>query len=317
MQLQEFHRWTPPVWGQAPLAEWRERLQAVCGRFNPHGNDGIELVTDGVTTTDAAGYELVQVATDVNQVRRSREDVRRDYSEHFFLLLQLEGSCGVEQAGRQHVISPGDCILVDSALPMTFYFNGAFSNHLSVHLPRWQLLEQKPDEFIVSRRLAREDPMSTMLRALVAKMLQTSATNRRAEEMRRLLLQATRQAFAADGPDDPFFGDRSCGRLELAQMLVDRHLTEECLTPQWLAKRLGVSLRTLQDDFSTLGSPMTSYIRDRRLQFARDRLARRNKTGDGGTIAEVAFSSGFNDISYFNRSFKKAFDCSPKDVGRG
>ena len=31
-------------------------------------------------------------------------------------------------------------------------------------------------------------------------------------------------------------------------------------------------------------------------------------------MRNVAYSVGFNDISYFNRSFRKLFDCSPKDV---
>ena len=35
-----------------------------------------------------------------------------------------------------------------------------------------------------------------------------------------------------------------------------------------------------------------------------------------GTIAEVAYSAGFNDISYFNRSFKELFDCAPTDLLR-
>ncbi len=315
--LQEFGCWATSIWGRSPLDEWRDRLQSVCGQFNPYARNEATHVTGGVVTANAAGLELVQVATDVDVVRRTPEDIRQDYGEHFFLLLQLEGTCGIEQKGRQNVIAPGDCILVDSALTSNFYFNGRFSNHLSVHLPRQLLLAQKPSDIEVSRRLACDDPMSTMLRALVAKMLQTPATHRRASELRQLLLQATRQAFAADEPDEPLQPrDRACGRLELARALIDRHLTDERLTPQWIAHRLGVSMRTLQEDFSVLGSTTTSFIRDRRLRLARDRLVEMHRGGERGTIAAVAYSSGFNDISYFNRCFKRAFDCSPKDLAR-
>jgi len=110
--------------------------------------------------------------------------------------------------------------------------------------------------------------------------------------------------------------ERACGRLEFAQALVDQHLTAEWLTPQWLATRLGISMRTLQEDFSAVGTTVTSFIRDRRLRLARDRLVEKHRGAEGGTIAEIAYSSGFNDISYFNRCFRKAFDCSPKDFGR-
>ena len=316
MQLQEFSSWTPEVWGQPPLEAWRDKLQSVCGRFTPFGREERGFVNGGVVLRDAAGMAIVQVATDVEVVRREERDIRLDYGEHYFLLVQLQGMCGVEQQGQQSIISPGDCILVDSSLPSNFFFNGHFSNHLSVHLPRQLLLSEKPNDFEVSRRLGAEDPMSTMLRALVAKMLQTSSSNKRSGELRQLLLQATRQAFAADAPDAPLCPkERASGRLEFARALVDRHLTAEWLTPQWLANRLGVSIRTLQEDFSTVGTTVTSFIRDRRLHLARDRLVEK-RGSDGGTIAEIAYSSGFNDISYFNRCFKRAFDCSPTDVVR-
>ena len=315
--MQEFSRWTPQIWGQAPLNEWSDKLQSVCGRFNPYGWEERKVVNGGVVLSEVAGTEIVQVAADVGIVRREEHDIRLDYGEHFFLLVQLQGMCGVEQHGRQNIISPGDCVLVDSALPSSFYFNGQFCNHLSVHLPRQLLLSEKPNDFEISQRLGAEDPMSMMLRALVAKILQTPAGHQRGGELRQLLLQATRQAFAADGPGAQLCPkERASGRLELAHVLVDRHLTAEWLTPQWLATRLGVSMRTLQEDFSAVGTTVTSFIRDRRLRLAKDRLVEKHRGADGGTIADIAFSSGFNDISYFNRCFKKAFDCSPKDIVR-
>ena len=317
-QLQEFSDRTLAVWGQPPLEEWRDRLQSVCGRFNPCAWEKRDVVNGGVLLSNAAGVGVVQVAADIGVVRRDEHDIRLDYGEHFFLLVQLEGSCGIEQKGRQNTISPGDCILVDSSLPSNFYFDGQFSNHLSVHLPRQLLLAEAPNDFEISRRLAAADPMSTMLRALVAKMLQTPDSHKRSAELRQLLLQATRQAFAADAPDAPLcLKDRATGRLELARLLVDRHLTDERLTPQWLATRLGISMRTLQEDFNALGTTVTCFIRDRRLHLARDRLVEKQRGASDGTIAEIAYSSGFNDISYFNRCFKKAFDCSPKELSRG
>jgi AraC family transcriptional activator of tynA and feaB len=301
----------------APLEAWTDKLRSVCGRFNPQRWEQRNAVYGGVLPTVAAGLEIVQVAGDLGVVRRDENDIRTDYGEHLFLLVQLQGCCGIEQQGHQSIIAPGDCILVDSSLPSNFYFNGEFSNHLSVHLPRQLLLSERPNDFSISRRLGAEDPMSTMLRALVAKLLQTPAGHKRSAELRQLLLHATRQAFAADVPEMPLCpNERASGRLEFAQALVDQHLTAEWLTPQWLATRLGISMRTLQEDFSAVGTTVTSFIRDRRLRLARDRLVEKHRGADGGTIAEIAYSSGFNDISYFNRCFRKAFDCSPKDFGR-
>jgi AraC-like DNA-binding protein len=317
MQLHEFSSWMPERWESAPLDEWREQLRSICGRYSPLVSKDTSIVTGGVSLFDVAGTEIVQVATDVDEVRRDRRDIRLDHGDHLFLLLQLEGSCGIEQQGELNVVSPGDCILADSSLPMTFYFNGRFSNHLSVHLPRQLLLAEKSTRIEISRKVQAQDPMAVILRALVAQQLRTGIDHKRAAQLRQLLLHATRTAFSAESPDNfAPANERTRNRLELAQILVDRHLTEDFLVPQWLAARLGISMRTLQEDFNTIGETVTSFIRDRRLRLARDRLVDMQLGGDGTTIADIAYSSGFKDVSYFNRCFKRAFDCSPKDVAR-
>jgi AraC-like DNA-binding protein len=99
------------------------------------------------------------------------------------------------------------------------------------------------------------------------------------------------------------------------QILIDRHLTEPGLTSKWLADQVGVSLRRLQEDFNALGTTVNSVIRARRLHYARDQLSWVRRSS-ATTIAEIAYGAGFNDISYFNRCFKKMFDCSPKNIMR-
>ena len=100
----------------------------------------------------------------------------------------------------------------------------------------------------------------------------------------------------------------------MVDVLIDRHLTESDLGVRWLAERIGVSIRTLQEDFQGLGVTCTTVIRDKRLRLARERIKHLRHDRSGKTIAEVALSAGFNDISYFNRSFKEMFACAPSDL---
>jgi AraC-like DNA-binding protein len=204
---------------------------------------------------------------------------------------------------------------VDSTRPSVFYFGGTFSNHLSVHMPRQFLLSDKNTKISISKKIGPDDPMSTMLGALVAKLIKTSGEDARAPHLRDLLFNATRQAFSSNPGESSYTrSDTTSGRVEIVQVLIDENLTEEWLTPQWLADKIGVSLRTLQEDMNTQGTTATSLIKVRRLNLARSRLALMRGNEGPMTIADVAFSVGFNDISYFNRSFRKLFDCSPKDV---
>jgi AraC-like DNA-binding protein len=314
MELVQLRELVPDRWQAYEFDQWTDRLHSICGRYQSRLTAQCTNVTGAADVMLAGGIEIARIANNLDVVRRDEQDIRSDYGANLFLLLQLEGSCGVEQYGRQAIIEPGDCILVDSSSPSIFHFGGRFSNHLSVHLPRQLLFSDKSQPIEVSRRLSAADPMAAMLHALVVKLFRTDCNDKRAPDLRQLLFSATRQAFATDVEFDRLpASDSACGRLEIVQILIDRHLTEQQLTPQWLATKLGVSLRTLQDDFSALGTTATSLIRLRRLHLAREQLTQMRTTG-ASTIAEVAYSSGFNDISYFNRCFKRAFDCSPGDV---
>lgn len=300
-----------------PLAfdDWANRLRGICGHYQPEQFERHAMVTGHVGVLQAGGMDVAHVANDLGAVRREAEDIRRDFNENLFLLIQLEGSCGIEQRGQQSVIEPGDCILIDSTRPSLFYFGGHYSNHISVHLPRQLLFTKATQALDVSRRLPSADPMSVMLGSLVAKLIEVDAADRRAPHLQQLLFDATRQAFATlDEIDLLPHADTSGARLEIVQILIDRHLTDESLSPRWLAEKLGVSLRTLQDDFSVFGATPTSLIRMRRLHLAKQQLLQQKSTGAKPNIAEVALSTGFNDVSYFNRSFREMFHCTPKDM---
>jgi AraC-like DNA-binding protein len=295
------------------LDQWSDRLHSVCGGFQPFARRGADLVTGGVVATNPAGLDIHQVASDVDFVHRDNGHIRRDDRDHLFLLLQLEGACGVEQFGRQSRIGPRDCILVDSAHPVKLYFEGQYGNHIAVHLPRHTLLGDPANPVRIAQPLAATDPMATMLSALVAKIVRSDSNPTRGPQLRDLLQHALKEAFATDeGHEISAPKDRASGRLELARLLIDRHLTEGRLSPNWLSRRLGVSLRTLQEDFCSAGVTVTSFIRDRRLRLAKEKLTEGRRNERGG-IADIAYASGFNDISYFNRSFKKAFGSSPKE----
>jgi AraC-like DNA-binding protein len=315
MYLESFAGKIPQQWPSLHFDDWSANLKSICGTFNPSRLDRRDRVVGGAEVSNAGGMEVAQVANNLDFIRRDPDDIRADHGDNLFLLLQLEGSCGIEQSGRQERLDPGECILVDSARPSMFYFGGSFSNHLSVHMPRQFLLSDRSTRMSVSRKIGADDPMSVMLGALIAKLMKTSNHDSRAPHLRELLFNTTRQAFASDPGEELFLRpDSMSGRIEVVQVLIDENLTEEWLTPQWLANRIGVSLRTLQEDMNAQGTTVTGMIKLKRLHLARARLESLRGTRQPGAIADVAYSVGFNDISYFNRSFRKLFDCSPKDV---
>jgi AraC-like DNA-binding protein len=305
---------TQNAWAPVSYDQWTNDLQSICGNFNPKAMESGKAVTGAARRVDVCGMEFAHVSNDLDRVHRDWDDIRRDANEHLFLILQLEGSCGVEHVGQQTILDVGDCILVDSARPTTFYFGGQFSNHLSLHLPRQIMYSESHVDFDIARKLEAYDPMAMMLRALVAKIMSTSESDASSANLRHLMFNATRQAFVSGGGDMPALNDSASRRLQVVDILIDRHLTESDLSAKWLATRIGVSIRTLQEDFQGLGVTCTTVIRDKRLRLVREKIEQLKDQKSGRTIAEVAYAAGFNDISYFNRSFKELFDCAPTDL---
>jgi transcriptional regulator GlxA family with amidase domain len=105
----------------------------------------------------------------------------------------------------------------------------------------------------------------------------------------------------------------SAARLRAAKVLVRRQLTDPELSPESVAGRLGISVRTLQRLFEQTGTTFSAFVIRERLETAHAALRR----GRGRrSIADIALESGFGDISHFNRKFRALYHASPSEIRR-
>jgi AraC-like DNA-binding protein len=96
---------------------------------------------------------------------------------------------------------------------------------------------------------------------------------------------------------------------------VIRHILQHFREPIALAQVLrlaGMSKATFARQFRRhAGRPFSAFVNQVRLDHACRELV-----GSGVSISEAAFASGFNSLSYFNRAFRSAHHCSPKEYRR-
>ncbi len=92
-----------------------------------------------------------------------------------------------------------------------------------------------------------------------------------------------------------------------ARNLADALLEDPHLSPELIAQRLNVSVRTLQRSFAVAPEPLSAYIRRRRLEEATRMLLNR----PSANISEVAARWCFADNSHFVRAFRKQHGCTP------
>ncbi|WP_146126974.1 helix-turn-helix transcriptional regulator [Labrys okinawensis] len=106
--------------------------------------------------------------------------------------------------------------------------------------------------------------------------------------------------------------DRAATRLNAIKSDIEAHLDDQGLNASQIALRHGISTRYLQKLFEGEGETFSEFVLQRRL----DRAMRRLQSPDERkrSISEIAFDVGFGDLSYFNRTFRRRFDTSPRLV---
>ena len=63
------------------------------------------------------------------------------------------------------------------------------------------------------------------------------------------------------------------------------------------------------------GTSFTEYVLKQRLARARRLLSDPRREGE--KISVIAWDSGFGDVSYFNRAFRRRYGLAPSDVRAG
>jgi len=79
-----------------------------------------------------------------------------------------------------------------------------------------------------------------------------------------------------------------------------------------VAARIAVTPRYIQMLFENEGTTFSEFVLMQRLARAYRQLA--NTDQGHCRISDVIFAAGFNDVSYFNRVFRRNFGCTPSDV---
>ncbi len=94
--------------------------------------------------------------------------------------------------------------------------------------------------------------------------------------------------------------------------VIENNMKDETFDLLMFREEMNLSRSTLFRKISALtGQSPTEFIRTIRLKRAAE-LIRNNF----GNITEISFEVGFNNLSYFNRSFKKLYGVSPKEFSK-
>lgn len=93
------------------------------------------------------------------------------------------------------------------------------------------------------------------------------------------------------------------------QVILDKKISNSEFSSEDFAAEVGMSRMQLHRKLkSLLGVTSTEFLRNERLKIAAELLKKGN-----GNISEIAYSVGFNDVSYFSKCFKEMYHCTPTE----
>lgn len=101
-------------------------------------------------------------------------------------------------------------------------------------------------------------------------------------------------------------------RLKAIKDDVDAHLLDPRLSVDWITGRHGISARYLRALFADERMSFADFVTHRRLHLAWRRLM--NPRLAPLPISAIAYESGFNDLSWFNRAFRRRFGMTPSQA---
>lgn len=199
-----------------------------------------------------------------------------------------------------------DLIITDVMMPKKdgYAFTSELRNSVAIsHIP----------VIMVTARVTTEDKLEGLKSgadAYIAKPFderELLARIRQLLKSRMLLMETYRVALLYSDKSNIAETNSNMAFISKLSVIVNKHLDDQEYFPDGLTAEMHLSEAQLNRKLKAMtGHTITSFVMRARLNHAKQLLAKRNMN-----ITEVALSSGFSDLSYFSRSFKKVFGYTP------
>jgi len=308
------------------IAVWDTHYTAPSKAFNFYRDALCSVYMPWTTTSDAGSdfygrFETAKIhGGTVSRSRcsemlciRNRPELARSDDECFYVLYVLSGIHACEQDGRSNSAGPGEIIVVDSGQPCRVQTVGPRYDVIALTVPKADLrgidnLEDKLANTVVAR-IPTSAPLFSCAN-LIATQLTNSTPTELASRYDACVSLLPLAAGCFDDEHKEKFGTyRDKLLLRALREYADRNVSDPQLSPGKAAENFGISVRYVHKLFASSGTTFNAYVAATRLDNVRRDLL--SPSWDRQQISEVAFRWGFNDLSTFNRSFKRRFGTAP------
>jgi len=242
----------------------------------------------------------------------------RGDDDALYLGITVAGLTVVRQRGREASLRDGDAALLSAgdgfeiAHPQPVRMVG-----LRLARQRFATVLESSDD--AAPRTIRRDSSALAL-LLRYSLIAAEDSAHWSSDLQRLAVQQIYElaALAAgasrEAAQERFAPGVRAARLRVLQADIQAWLTDPTLSASSIARQHGVSARYVHKLFEGAGLSCSAFILSRRLERVHRRLT--DPRWAAQSISTLAFDAGFNDLSYFGRTFRRRYGRTPSDVRR-
>lgn len=290
---------------------WRDTLRGYCGNFDVTPGAGLPDRHGSFGKHSLGGMEMSRITTNYQSIQRDRACIRGDDMDCLYLVRQLAGRMRIVTARGTAELTAGDCILLDSTEPLEGHYARTGVDFATLHVPREALLREPDDLTEVECGVARgaEDPRG---RALSAALEFVGARGLDEAEGRGFVIDLARLVFRRDPRAHSLHRfARSADRVTALIEAIHRKAADPAFSLAGLAHLAGMSERQVQRDLQGQGTSFSAETMRVRMDRVCRQLRRASARGARPQVAQIAYGAGFNDLSHFNRAFRRMHGCTP------
>jgi AraC-like DNA-binding protein len=244
-------------------------------------------------------------------VRRERRQVIATRDDRYCLARNTgDRAAQVIHRGREFTLRPGSLVLLKLDEPFFSADGASHKRFTNVHLPPVALHAIAGDlTDRVGRELAPGGALSLAMDYSELLLEHPSAVDEAGLAIAAHLADLVALGLGARGEASEAAkrGGLRAVRLKAVLMILEKRFTEPDFSAQKLAASAGLSERYVNELLYEAGASFSARLNELRLRKAADLLAQSSNR----RISDVAFACGFNDLSYFNRCFRRRFGLTP------
>ncbi|UNK39981.1 helix-turn-helix domain-containing protein (plasmid) [Shinella sp. H4-D48] len=289
---------------------WRTGVASLFDAVPPTGN--LEGFRADLTSYNIGHFLIGMSSATAQGFVRSRERVAATGVDHLLIQLYLKGECAYNADGGVATGVKGDIVCFDLSRPMKS--QATDMDIISLILPR-SMIRLTP-RVIDDLHGARVNGSST-LGVLLGEHMRTMAkvAPQLAGPDGKLAAEVA-SAIVSSGFSAAVAAERATLmdiNVQTIQIFIERNVTNPALSADMLMRQFALSRSALYRLFEPIGG-IAEYIRERRLKLAYLKLTSVGLSR--GSVAKLAYATGFASENAFSRAFHQRFGLRPSEAIR-